>query len=109
MLLDPKIVMGSSNMVQFRVLDVVTSVTRFGPSNLAWLRDLDLSNLVRYQTITSFWKKKLIFKLKTKFFSLETMCIVFRTKFYMIYVRTSSSDRVPLRGVQEYDFGLFSD
>ena len=40
-------------------------VTRFRLSNLNWLQDLDLSNLVWYPTITSFWKKKFILKQKT--------------------------------------------
>ena len=66
------------------------------PSNLVWFQDLDLSNLVWYPTITSFWKEKLILKQKTHFSSLETRCIVLSGKFYLIYIRTSPGDRIPL-------------
>ena len=34
---------------------------------------------------------------KTKLFSLEIVCIVFRSKVYMMHVRTSPGDRIPLR------------
>ena len=41
-------------------------------------------------------KEKADFEAKTQFLSLETMSIVFRSKFYMIYFGTSRGDRIPL-------------
>ena len=61
-------------------------VTRFGSSNLDWLQDLEPNYYKRLE-------EKVDFEAKTEFFSLETMHIVFRSKFYTIYIRKSSGDR----------------
>ena len=44
----------------------------------------------------SFLEKRLILKQKMHVFSLETMCIVFRSKFYMTNIRTSLGGRIHL-------------